>query len=187
MDSAPDDSLISEAVAGNDRAYEQLVFRYQDRLIHSLEHTTDSREDALEIAQQAFIQAWRKLDTFRQESQFYSWLYRIARNVAVSRSRKNRLNSNSLEAYSDATGFEATSNAAPSDRIERSEQINSVRSALSQIPEDFRQPLVLKEIDGLSYEEISQLLDIPMGTVRSRIYRARQELTERLKRLLEDD
>lgn len=187
MDSVTDQSLIEQAIAGNDRAFEQLVYRYQDRLTHSLEHTLGSREDALEIAQQAFVRAWQKLSTFRGDAQFYSWLYRIARNIAASRARQNRLPTGSLEAWSATSGLEPIANPAdsPTAPMEQNERIQAVRTALQQLPEEFRQALVLKEIDGFSYEEISQILDIPMGTVRSRIFRARQELTERLKRILD--
>lgn len=189
MDTVTDQSLIQDALAGNSRAFEQLVYRYQDRLVHSLEHAIGSREDALEVAQQAFLLAWRRLSTFRGESAFYSWLYRIARNVAISHSRRNRLATGSLDALSDASSFEPVDHApdsVPGHQLELSEQLQFVRDALQQIPEDFRQALVLKEIDGCSYEEIAQILDIPLGTVRSRIFRARQDLTDRLRRLIRD-
>ena len=189
MDSVTDQSLIEQSIAGNDRAFEQLVYRYQERLVHSLEHATGSREDALEIAQQAFVRAWQKLSTFRAEAQFYSWLYRIARNIAVSRLRQNRIQTSSLDSLTDASGMEpvADPDDAPTAPMEKAERISAVRAALQQIPEEFRQALVLKEIDGFSYEEISQVMDITMGTVRSRIFRARHELSERLKRMLDDE
>ncbi len=187
MDKPSDLILIQDALAGSSAAFDQLMVRYQDRLVHSLEHSLGSRDDALEVAQQAFIQAWRRLSTFRGESAFYSWIYRIARNVASSHNRRQRLRTTSLESFTDATGFEpvdARQSAIPDHELEKAEQLQAVQLALQQIPEDFRQPLVMKEIDGFSYEEIAQVLDIPLGTVRSRIFRARQELAERLKRSL---
>lgn len=190
LDSADDLTLIRDAIAGNTQAFEQLVYRYQDRLVHSLEHALGSRDDALEIAQQAFLLAWRKLDTFRGDAAFYSWLYRIARNVATSHNRRSRVPTASLDLITEDTGFAAITESAgsrPSDRLELEEQIEAVRAALKLLPEEFRQPLVLKELDGCSYEEISQILEIPLGTVRSRIFRARQELTTRLKRVLRDE
>ncbi len=190
MDTVTDQSLIQETLAGNSQAFDQLVYRYQDRLLHSLEHTLGSHEDALEVAQLAFVQAWRRLSTFRGESAFYSWLYRIARNIAINHRRRQQLTTTSLEQLTEGSGFEpsdAGSATVPDQKLERSETQEIVRQALLQIPEDFRQPLVMKEIDGFSYEEISSILEIPMGTVRSRIFRARLELTERLKRELRDE
>ncbi len=188
VDDVSDNLLIQETLAGHDHAFERLVVRYQDRLVHSLEQVTGSRDDALEIAQQAFVLAWRKLASFRAESQFYSWLYRIARNVAASHNRRRRIQTTSLESYSDASGFEpvADRDHDPERPLDQQEKIALVQSALQQIPEQFREALVLKEIDGFSYEQISEIMEIPMGTVRSRIFRARQELTERLRRLLDD-
>ncbi len=165
------------------------MYRYQDRLIHSLEHALGSHDDALEIAQQAFVLAWQKLAAFRGDSAFYSWLYRIARNAAISRKRRNRLVTGSLDALSAASHFEPADPAAdnaPDYPLDHAERLQAVRDALQQIPEDFRQPLVMKEIDGFSYEEIASILEIPMGTVRSRIFRARQELTDRLRRLMRE-
>lgn len=189
MDRTSDASLIQESLEGDSAAFDQLVLRYQQRLVHSLEHSYGSREDALDIAQQAFVLAWRKLSTFRGDSSFYSWLYRIARNAAATRRRKKRVQSGSLEQLADTGGFhpvDDNDSTAPGHRLEQSEDVAAVRTALQQLAEDFRAPLVMKEIDGFSYEEISQILNIPMGTVRSRLFRARQEMAERLTRLLSD-
>ena len=190
MSELSDQKLIDATLAGDRTAFDELVIRYQDRLVHSLEHSLGSREDALEIAQQAFVLAWRKLRSFRRESGFYSWLYRIARNVAISRIRRRDIRSGSLNQLQDAKGFEPadqSAQAAPENSLETAEQVLLVQNALKQISEEFRQPLVLKEIDGFSYEEIAQILDIPLGTVRSRIFRGRQELIERLQRVMKDE
>ena len=186
MNGLSDLQLIDATVAGDTRAYDALVQRYQDRLVHSLEHALSSREEALDVAQQAFILAWRKLHTFRREAQFYSWLYRIARNVATSRVRRQKINSGSLDQLRDDAGFEpldTRDQSAPEHQILQAEAIQRLQAALKEIPEEFRQPLILKELDGMSYEEIGHIMDVPIGTVRSRIFRARQELLERLKRL----
>ena len=190
MSELSDQQLIDATLAGDRTAFDKLVIRYQDRLVHSLEHSLGSREDALEVAQQAFVLAWRKLRSFRRESGFYSWLYRIARNVAISRIRRRDIRSGSLNQLQDAKGFEPAdqnAQAAPENSLETAEQVLLVQNALKQISEEFRQPLVLKEIDGFSYEEIAQILDIPLGTVRSRIFRGRQELIERLQRVMKDE
>jgi RNA polymerase sigma-70 factor (ECF subfamily) len=185
VDQLPDLQLIDNTLQGDSRAFDALVRRYQDRLVHSLEHAFGSREDALDVAQQAFLLAWQKLSSFRHEAGFYSWLYRIARNVAISRARRPQLSSSSLDHMHEAGGFEPTDQkqqSAPDHAMDQAEQVNLVQEALRQISEEFRQPLVLKEIDGFSYEQIAEILDIPLGTVRSRIFRGRQELIERLQR-----
>ncbi|MCA9012162.1 MAG: sigma-70 family RNA polymerase sigma factor [Planctomycetaceae bacterium] len=186
MNGLSDLQLIDATVAGDTRAYDALVQRYQDRLVHSLEHALSSREEALDVAQQAFILGWRKLSTYRREAQFYSWLYRIARNVATSRIRRQTIKSGSLDQLRDDAGFEpldTRAQSAPEHQILQAEEIQRLQAALKEIPEEFRQPLILKELDGMSYEEIAHIMDVPIGTVRSRIFRARQELLERLKRL----
>ncbi len=186
MNRLSDPELIDATLNGDLRAFDELVRKYQDRLVHSLEHSLGSREDALDIAQQAFVLAWKKLASFRREAGFYSWLYRIARNAAVSHIRRPTLKSGSLDHLHDSVGFEpadTSDQTAPEHSIVQSEQIEMVRAALLEIAEEFRQPLVLKEIDGFSYEEIAQIMEIPLGTVRSRIFRGRQELIARLQRV----
>ncbi|MCA9051022.1 MAG: sigma-70 family RNA polymerase sigma factor [Planctomycetaceae bacterium] len=181
-----DAMLIDQCRGGDLTAYDTLVLRYQDRLVHSLELSLGSYEDALEIAQQAFVSAWRNLGAFRQDAAFYSWLYRIAMNAAISRRRRNRVKTSSLDSAAEATGrtpADQSAAADPQHRLIENENVQLVRSALSRLPEEFRQPLVLKEIDGLTYEQIADIMDIPIGTVRSRIFRARRELTAHLERL----
>ena len=189
MEEKLDNQLIDEAVAGSVEAFEVLVKRYQTRLVHSLEHALGSRDDALDAAQQAFVAAWRKLDSFRKDAQFYSWLYRIAMNAAISKRRKARVATTSLDKLSEASGNTAadSEDTAPDRRMESEENVRLVQEALQQIAEEFRQPLIMKEMDGFSYEEIASVLDIPVGTVRSRIFRARMELTARLERLFRED
>ncbi len=180
-----DQQLIAAALGGAVEAFDDLVRRYQDRLVHSLEHSVCSREDALDAAQRAFLQAWRQLSKFRGESGFYSWLYRIARNEVISEVRRHRP-AVSLEQLTE-TGIgelvDGSRSAIPGAGLFLSEEIASLRQAMAQIPQDFREVLVLREIDELSYEEIGELLGIPTGTVRSRLSRARQELLERMQRL----
>lgn len=181
--SEADDKLILRSRAGDDGAFQELVRRYQDRLVHSLEYSFGSRDDALEVSQQAFLQAWRGLDSFRGQSGFYSWLYRIAMNVAVSRHRKQRVSASSLDKLQDAGTNVASDEATtdPTRPAETDDDIAMVQRALSEIAETFRQPLVMKEMDGLSYEDIAGILKIPIGTVRSRIFRARRELADKLR------
>lgn len=189
MNPFSDQQLIERTIAGETAYFDQLVERYQDRLIHSLEISLGSREDALEVAQQAFVLAWQKITSFRRESAFYSWLYRIASNVAISQLRRRKINAESLDSLQESTGFLPADQQrnGRADPLEQSEQIDQVRAALQKIPEEFRQPLVLREIDGFSYEEIAEIMQIPLGTVRSRIFRGRQELIDQLHRSMRED
>jgi len=184
-----DQQLIDECLAGQTDAFGELVVRHQDRLHNTLCKMLGSTEEARDVAQDAFVQAFQKLDTFRGTAAFYSWLFRIAMNTAVSRMRKNRRVTVSVDAVRARSGAEPVDNsteAVPSHAIELAERQAQVRVALAELSDDFRTVLVLKEIEGLKYEEIAEALDCPIGTVRSRIYRARCELREKLRHLLED-
>ena len=184
-----DQQLIDECLAGRTDAFGELVVRHQDRLHNTLCKMLGSPEDARDVAQDAFVQAFQKLDTFRGTAAFYSWLFRIAMNTAVSRMRRTRHVTISVEAVRDRSGVEPVDNsreAVPSHTIELAERQAQVRVALAELSDEFRTVLVLKEIEGLKYEEIAEVLDCPIGTVRSRIYRARGELREKLRHLLEN-
>ena len=177
-----DDQLIDEALAGRSAAFGQLVLKYQDRLFTALAHVIGGVEDARDAAQDAFVQAFVKLESFQRNSSFYTWLYRIAFNAAISRSRKKRPNE-SLEARREAVGLEPVDHRhdAPTESSERRERAEQVRSALDGLPHDYRVVIVLREIDGCDYEQISEILDVPVGTVRSRLHRARLQLKDQLK------
>ncbi|WP_397571609.1 sigma-70 family RNA polymerase sigma factor [Schlesneria sp. T3-172] len=190
MNQISDQSLIDNCLAGRREAFGQLVERYQNRLFHSLVHLLGSTEDAQDAAQDAFVQAFEKLGSFRGQSQFYSWLFRIAFNTAVSHKRKTRRMSVSLEARKDATGVEpsdANPSTEPSYALGVSDRQRLVQQALSELSDEFRTALVLKEMDGMSYEEIAELVEVPVGTVRSRIHRARIELRDKLSVLLKSE
>jgi RNA polymerase sigma-70 factor, ECF subfamily len=189
LDRTSDATLIEESLHGDSHAFDQLVLRHQSRLVHSLEHSLGSRDDALDIAQQAFVLAWRRLSTFRGDAGFYSWLYRIARNAAITHGRRKRHRAGSLDQLAESAGYQpidANTASDPAHRMDQSEDVTAVQIALQQLADEFRIPLVMKEIDGFSYEQISEMLDIPLGTVRSRLFRARQEMAERLTRILRD-
>ena len=188
--SPEDEYLISECLAGRSDAFGQLVERYQDRLYNSLSKILGSAEDARDVAQDTFVHAFLKLSTFRGNAAFYSWLFRIAINAAVSQKRKTRHVSASIDAVRERTGLEPTDqhpDSQPSRPLELSECQAQVRTALAQISEEYRTVLVLKEMEGLKYEEIAQIIDCPIGTVRSRIHRARSELRRKLQHLLIED
>ena len=179
-----DIQLIDETLTGNSSAFGVLVTKYQDRLYNTLVHVVGCTEEARDVCQDAFVQALTKLASFRRKSAFYTWLYRIAFNLASSRRRRQRPTM-SVEQNRELTGDEPVSrDGSPSDPIERRERVAQVRTALAKLNEEFRSVLVLREIDGHAYETISEMLDLPLGTVRSRLHRARMELRDQLKDVL---
>lgn len=190
MNPPSDQSLIDQTLAGRREAFGQLVERYQHRLYHGLLHALGSAEDAQDVAQDAFVNAFEKLASFKGQAAFYSWLFRIALNAAVSAKRKTRRMTASVEARREATGLEPTDDDPsnePSHAMHVTDRQRLVRKALSELSDEFRTALVLKEMDGMSYEEIATVVDVPLGTVRSRIHRARLELRAKLGMLLKPE
>lgn len=178
--------LIREALGGDSSAFGLLVRKYQDRLFNTLVHVTGSREEAEDIAQDAFVQAFVKLDKFQAQSAFYTWLYRIAFNLAISRKRRKRPQA-SLDGRRDAGAPEPTDGGeTAAGRLMREERAEQIRTALAELSEDYRSILVLRELDGCCYETIGEILDLPVGTVRSRLHRARVQLRDQLKHVLVD-
>jgi RNA polymerase sigma-70 factor (ECF subfamily) len=191
----PDDVNVSDAAligrcrAGDREAFGGLVTRYQHRLYGALSHLLGSMDDARDVCQDAFVLAYRKLDTFRGDAEFYSWLFRIAYNAAMTRRRKRRPRQ-SLNVVTEKSGFEPSderSGADPTESLQSIERQQLVQNALNELAEDYRTVLVLKEIEGLQYDEIAEICECPIGTVRSRIHRARNELREALARALQGE
>lgn len=176
-------SLIDRCLQGDAAAYGELVRTHQDRLFNAVMHLTGDRAEAEDIVQEAFLQAYLKLGSFQRQSAFYTWLYRIAFNNTVSRKRKKRVE-DSVDRSRDAAGAEpAAAGEAPGDPLERQEQARQIREALAQLSDEHRSVLVLREIDGCDYDAIAQTLAINIGTVRSRLHRARLALREKLQQL----
>ena len=187
-ESAEDTRLIEECLKGHSEAFAALVRKYQDRLYNTLYRMVGNAEDARDLVQDAFVHAYRSLDRFQGESAFYTWLYRIAINAAISLKRRQRVTV-PIDAGGQGQGYEPTEDPTrsdPSERMEQEERDRQVREALDSLPPDYRAVLVLKDIDGQRYEVIAQILDCPIGTVRSRLHRARLELRNRLKHLMEE-
>jgi RNA polymerase sigma-70 factor (ECF subfamily) len=185
----PDSELITECLQGRTEAFGQLVTRYQERLFGTLVTMLGSVEDARDVAQEAFVQAYQKLESFRGQSAFYSWLFRIALNSSVDHHRRQRRPTVSIDAAREQSGTEPTDlhpETAPSFSLERTERQKLVQVALGKLSPEYRQVLILKEMEDLKYEEIAALVKIPVGTVRSRIHRGRAELKDILERLLGD-
>ena len=179
-----DAQLIQRTRDGDIEAFGHLVEKYQARLFHSLVQWTGRHEDAEDVVQDAFIQAFEKLDSFQGRSAFYTWLYRIAFNLAVSRNRRRRPEQ-SLESRQEQIGEDlAMDQDSPERQIMRTEQVDQVREALIRLPDDHRAILVLREMEGFCYETIAEILELAPGTVRSRLHRARMHLRDQLKEML---
>ena len=182
-----DARLIEEARQGDTSAFGELVRKYQGRLYNTMLHVCGGREEAEDVVQEAFIQAFVKLDSFRAKSAFYTWLYRIGFNAAISKRRRKRIEI-SVEQNREMTGDEPVDNGdSPSDRLLREEQVDQVHTALDALSDEHRAILVLREIEGCGYETISEILDLPVGTVRSRLHRARLQLRGQLNDLLQEN
>jgi RNA polymerase sigma-70 factor (ECF subfamily) len=188
--------LVERTVAGDQKAFELLVLKYQrriERLIGRMVRDTDLVED---IAQETFIRAYRALAQFRGEAQFYTWLYRIAVNTAkkalVDLKRDPLVSETALrnggdeEDETSAVENELTSAETPETVLAAKEIAATVNSAMEALPEELRQAVTLREIEGLSYEEIAEVMNCPIGTVRSRIFRAREAISAKVKPLLEN-
>ena len=189
--STEDQLLIQRVRSGQSEAFGELVSRHQRRLVRTLRTLLGSAEDALDVAQDAFLQAFLKIESFRGESAFYSWLFRIAWNAAATLKRKQRVRSSaSLDAIREQSGTEPDDShpsSDPSQSLQTTEDRQLLRQALDELGEDYRTALVLKEIEGLPYEEIAELTHSPIGTVRSRIHRARLELRAKLDRTMKKE
>ncbi len=182
-----DSQLIGRTLAGNPAAFGELVLRHQDRLYNSLVRVLGSAEDARDAVQDAFVQAFVKLETFRGSSAFYTWLYRIAFNQAMSHVRRQRPTRSLDEARTDRGGEPVDGQPPPDARLDASERATQVHLALAELSVEYRAVVVLREMDGCKYEEIAEILELPVGTVRSRLFRARLELRDRLVNVMKDE
>lgn len=182
-----DSQLIERTLAGDRSAFNALVMRHQDRLYSSMLGVTGCAEEAEDVVQDAFVRAFVKLESFQQSSQFFTWLYRIAFNTALSRHRRRR-SKVSLDHTRETTGLEPVDVAdAPDEPMLRRERVEMVRIAMAQLSEEHRTILVLREMDENPYETIAEILDISIGTVRSRLSRARYQLKLTLEAMQESD
>ncbi len=177
-----DAQLIDQTLQGQTEAFGQLVLKYQDRLFNTVFHVVGHAEDARDIVQETLVQAFLKLESFEHRSAFYTWLYRIAFNVAVAQRRRRR-GAVSMDHMPDANPI-SPAVEGPAERLDRKERCGQVRQAIAQLPPEYRTVLVLREIDGCDYETIAEILDLPIGTVRSRLHRGRLQLRETLRAVL---
>jgi RNA polymerase sigma-70 factor (ECF subfamily) len=186
-----DQALVERVKQGDKRAFDLLVLKYQHKIVNLVMRYVRDPSEALDVTQEAFIKAYRALPRFRGDSAFYTWLYRIAINTA-----KNYLvsmNRRPLEYNLDPQGAEQSAinsrlrdEDSPEGILLREELRQTVEETIAGLPDELRMAITLREVDGLSYEEIAQTMDCPVGTVRSRIFRAREAIDRNIKPLLDE-
>ena len=177
-----DQLLVDRARLGDRHAFDLLVIKYQSRLLSLVNRLVSNQSDALDVLQDTFVKAYRSLHTFRGESAFYTWLYRIAVNTA-----KNHLASKLKESKDVSVDDEATGElsvlqdfSAPDEEAGAEELQRTILHAIEQLPDDLKQALTLRELEGMSYDEIALAMNCPIGTVRSRIFRARDHVVQEI-------
>jgi RNA polymerase sigma-70 factor (ECF subfamily) len=185
-----DEALVERVQRGDKRAFDLLVLKYQGRVASLIGRYVRDAAEVADVTQEAFIRAYRALPSFRGDSAFYTWLYRIAINTArnhlVAQDRRPPATDvDAAEAEQLDLGARLKDHATPESLLLQDEIARTIQAALSDLPEDLRTAITLREIEGLSYEEIARAMDCPIGTVRSRIFRAREAIDTRLKPLLE--
>lgn len=187
-----DTHLITECKQGNKSAFDTLVVKYQDRVFNVVYRLTGDENLACDLVQDTFINAYRGLKNFKEHSTFFTWLFRIAVNTANNSRRKrmrNRVVSISkFQGENEDGSFDPASDEKdPSQKAEESEQTIIVQQAISSLEEPYKTAIVLRDIEGLSYEEMQEILECPIGTVRSRIHRARNLVKEKLEAILNNE
>lgn len=188
-DNITDQELVARVQGGDKAAFDLLVLKYQNKLVNLISRYVYDSAEVYDVAQEAFIKAYRALPNFRGDSAFYTWLYRIAINTAknhlVARGRRppsSDIDAEEAEQYEGAgylKEYDTPEGLLMKDQVE-----NTVTEAMQQLPEDLRTAITLRELEGLTYEEIAEAMGCPVGTVRSRIFRAREAIYKRLEPLL---
>jgi len=191
MSEAQVDQLLVERVQKGDKtAFDLLINKYQHRIISLVSRYVSDHAEAQDVAQEAFIKAYRAMAKFRGDSAFYTWLYRIAINTAKNYlvAQKRRPPASDIDAV-DAEQYDMDSRlkdrATPENELMREEIKKTVYDTIAELPDDLRTAIVLREMEGMSYEEIATTMECPIGTVRSRIFRAREAIDEQLRPLVE--
>lgn len=189
LDRSVDQKLVERVQQGDKRAFDLLVLKYQHRVLAIIGRFVRDHAEAHDVAQEAFIKAYRALDNFRGDSAFYTWIYRIAVNTAknhlVSRGRRppaSDIDVEEAEFFPGAGGLKDIS--SPENELMKDELEALVKNAIASLPEDLRTAVTLREMEGLSYEEIAAVMECPVGTVRSRIFRAREAIDKVIAPLL---
>lgn len=187
MANQDDQQLIRLTLDGQPEAFGHLIRRYQDRLFNGMVHILRSDSEAEDVVQDAFVLAFTKLESFKGNSAFFTWLYRIGYNVAITRIRRRR-STVSIEGKDETGRLDFPDNGpSPADRLEQHEQAAQLMRAMDRLSEEHRSILVLREMEELDYDAIAEILDLPIGTVRSRLHRARTQLREQLEMIMNEN
>jgi len=184
-----DKMLVDRVKKGDKKAFDLLVLKYQQKVANIISRYIHDHSEVFDVSKETFIKAYRALPKFRGDSAFYTWLYRIATNTAKNHlaAKGRRPPTDDVEAMTAEqmdSGVRLKDFATPENLAMEEEIANTIRQAVEDLPEDLRTAITLREMDGLSYEEIAQAMDCPIGTVRSRIFRARDAIDIKLKPLL---
>ena len=190
-DNATDKEIIERVKSGEKEAYDLLVLKYQQRVINLISRFVKNHSDALDVSQETFIKAYRALPNFRGDSAFYTWLYRIAVNTAKNhltvQSRKITKSDYDVAEIEQIEGnMSLTEQTTPESLLAKDELQETILKTIENLPEDLKSSIMLREIEGLSYEGIAEVMECPVGTVRSRIFRAREMIDSKIKPLLEN-
>lgn len=187
-----DAELVNQAKQGKMEAFELLVNRYQQKVANVISKFVKDRHEIQDVAQEVFIKVFRALPNFRGDSSFYTWIYRIAVNTSKNHlvSKSRRIQNTQVE-FEEAENFSSNEDQrnldTPDAVYARGELEQTMSKAIATLPDDLKTAIVLREVDGLSYEEIAEKMDCPIGTVRSRIFRARDAIDQAMRPLLQDE
>jgi RNA polymerase sigma-70 factor (ECF subfamily) len=187
-----DEELVKRAGKGDQRAFDLLVRKYQHRIFALISRYVRDQDEVQDVAQEAFIKAWRALPRFRGDSQFYTWLYRIAVNTAknylVARGRRppgSDIDADEAEQFIGADGLHDS--GTPESILMSQQLADVITKAIEALPHELRTAVTLREFDGLSYEDIAAIMECPVGTVRSRIFRAREAIEQAMRPVMDQD
>jgi len=187
-----DSALVARVQAGDKKAFDLLVLKYQQKALNLISRYVRDSAEAQDVAQEAFIKAYRALANFRGDSAFYTWFYRIvintAKNYLVAQGRRpprDDIEASDAEQYDNANHLKEY--ATPEQLLHRDELEEAVYEAIGALPEDLRTAIMLRELEGMSYDDIAQAMDCPVGTVRSRIFRAREAVDAKIRPMLEGE
>lgn len=189
VEEVTDGELVRRAQAGDKGAFDTLVRKYQHKIVKLVGRYVHDQSEVFDVAQEAFLKAYRALPRFRGDSAFYTWIYRIAINTAknhlVAQGRRPPGSDIDAEDAEQIAGYGLFSDIGTPERMALRDEIEStVFETIEELPDDLRAAITLRELDGMSYEEIAEAMDCPIGTVRSRIFRAREAIENRLRPLL---
>lgn len=190
LEALEDRALVSQTQEGNRDAFSVLVTRYQDRVLNLAFRRLGDRDAALDVAQEVFLKAYRGLSRFQGQAQFFTWLYRIALNETATAHRQRRRHPTPASLDQENADGErgpdpADGGVDPSTAVERKDDQVAVQRAIGELEEDHYHVIVMRDLDGLSYQEVAEVLEVPVGSVKSRIHRARQALKNRLSKVIE--